>query len=75
MDLLKTRLSADDHDLAALASCLVEWVLRIRENDQAIMNLTIGNFFSDFYKIRFNKLIPRQNFQFLEGLLVRNFNN
>lgn len=62
--MLKTRLSADDHDLAALASCLVEWVLRIRENDQAITNLTIGNFFQTFIRSGSINSFPDKIFSF-----------
>ena len=42
VDLRKKRLISDEQDVETLASCLFEWIQKIWENDQPIINLETG---------------------------------
>ena len=42
VDLGKKRLLSDEEDVETLANCLFEWIPKIWENDQAIINLATG---------------------------------
>ena len=42
VDLGRKRLLSDKQDVETLASCLFEWILKIWENDQPIINLATG---------------------------------
>ena len=42
VDLGRKRLLSDEEDVETLANCLFEWISKILEKDQAIINLATG---------------------------------